>query len=278
MAEIILRPKGSIGIMVEAEVIRPDLFAGKKKEEIEGLLVWQGSKPLPLSEFFDVDVSRANPSETKPEEANILIKGDVSRVKRIGQGMLAGSIEICGCAGMHLGAEMAGGSILVRGDAGSWAGMGMLGGKLHILGNGADHVGSAYRGSWRGMTGGEIQIDGNARSQLGGGLAGGRILVAGNVENFCGIRQSGGLILVKGSALRGVGAEMNGGTIAVCGAIKQFSPGFVETGREENALLGEVQLEGWFGKFTGDYALGKNPKGSLYCKGGLEDAGNAQFR
>lgn len=103
MAEIILRCKGSIGIMVEAEVIRPDLFAGKKKEEIEELLVWQGPKPLPLSEFFDVDVSRANPSETRPEEANILIEGDVSRVKRIGQGMLAGRIEICGSAGMHLG-------------------------------------------------------------------------------------------------------------------------------------------------------------------------------
>jgi formylmethanofuran dehydrogenase subunit C len=279
MAEILLRCKGSIGIMVEAEVISPDIFAGKKKEEIEGLLVWQGPKPLPLSDFFDVDVSRARlPEDASPDEISILIEGDVSRVKRIGQGMKSGRIEICGCAGMHLGAEMAGGSILVRGDAGSWAGMEMRGGLLHILGNGADHVGSAYRGSWRGMTGGEIQIGGSARSQLGGGLAGGRIVVAGNVENFCGIRQSGGVILVKGSAVRGAGAEMNGGTIAVCGAIKQFSPGFVEVGREENVLLGDLQLEGWFTKFVGDYALGKNPKGSLYCKGGLEDAGNAQFR
>ncbi len=116
------------------------------------------------------------------------------------------------------------------------------------------------------MTGGEIQIDGNARSQLGGGLAGGQIVVAGNVENFCGIRQSGGLILVKGSAVRGTGAEMNGGIIAVCGAIKQFSPGFIEIGREENVKLGNMQLDGWYAKFAGDYALGKNPKGSLYCR------------
>ena len=265
MAEIILRCKGSIGIMVEAEVIRPDLFAGKKKEEIEGLLVWQGPKPLPLSEFFDVDVSGAgSPEDTRPEEINIIIEGDVSRVKRIGQGMLAGRIEIHGSAGMHLGAEMAGGSILVRGDAGSWAGMGMLGGRLHIAGSAGDHVGSAYRGSWRGMTGGEIQIDGSARSQLGGGLVGGTIVVAGNVENFCCIRQSGGVILVKGSAVRAAGAEMNGGTIAVCGAIKQFSPGFVEIGQEENAKLADMQLDGWYSKFAGDYALGKNPKGSLY--------------
>jgi formylmethanofuran dehydrogenase subunit C len=146
--------------------------------------------------------------------------------------------------------------------------MEMRGGQIHIKGNGADHIGSAYRGSWRGMTGGEILIDGNARSQLGGGLVGGRIIVAGNVENFCGIRQSGGLILVKGSAVRGVGAEMNGGTIAVCGSIKQPSPGFVETGREENVKLGEIQLDGWHIKFAGDYALGKNPKGTLYCREG----------
>jgi formylmethanofuran dehydrogenase subunit C len=269
MAEILLRSKGSIGLTVEAEVIRPDIFAGKKKEEIEGLLVWQGAMQHPLAEFFDVDVSRTSPSEEAlPEETGIIIEGDVSRVKRIGQGMKAGRIEIRGSAGMHMGAEMAGGSILLQGDAGSWTGMEMKGGQIHILGNGADHIGSSYRGSWRGMTGGEIMIEGNARSQLGGGLVGGRLIVAGNVENFCGIRQSGGLILVKGSAVRGVGAEMNGGTIAVCGAIKQPSPGFVETGREENAKLGDIQLEGWYARFTGDYALGKNPKGTLYCREG----------
>jgi formylmethanofuran dehydrogenase subunit C len=267
MAEILLRPKGSIGIMVEAEAIRPDIFAGKKKAEIESLLVWQGPVELALSQFFDVDVSGSeSPESAKPEETSILIEGDVSRVKRIGQGMKAGKIEIQGSAGMHLGAEMEGGSIFVQGDAGSWAGMEMLGGLLHIAGNTGDHVGSAYRGSWRGMTGGQIRIDGSARSQLGGGLAGGQIVVAGNVENFCGIRQSGGLIRVMGSAMRGTGAEMNGGTIAVCGAIRQFSPGFIEIGREENPKFGEMQLEGWYAKLAGDYALGKNPKGSLYCR------------
>jgi formylmethanofuran dehydrogenase subunit C len=264
MAEIILKPKGSIGIMVEAEVIRPDIFAGKKKEEIEGLLVWQGLVQLPLSSFFDVDVTGAS----TPEETSILIEGDVSRIKRIGEGMKAGRIEIHGSAGMHLGAEMAGGSILVQGDAGSWAAREMKGGLLHISGSAGDHVGSAYRGSWRGMTGGLIKIDGRARSQLGGGMAGGQIIVSGNVENFCGIRQNGGLIAIMGSAVRGIGAEMSGGTIAVCGEIRQFSPGFVEAGREENPTQGDVQLEGWYAKFTGDFALGKNPKGSLYYKEG----------
>ncbi len=262
MAEIKLVPKGRIGITVEAEVIRPDSFAKMSKEEIERLQVWQGPRELPLSEFFEVDVRAGEESE----DTKIVIDGDVSRVKRIGQGMKSGKIEILGSAGMHLGAEMTGGSIFVQGNADSWAGMEMKGGILQIEGNAGDHVGSAYRGSWRGMTGGQIQIEGNARSQLGGGLVGGSITVAGNVENFCGIRQNGGLIFVKGNAVRGLGAEMAGGAVVILGKIEQFCPGFVDAGQEDNPKVGELQLEGRFDKFNGDFAISKSPKGILYCR------------
>ena len=262
MAQITLKPKGKIGITVEAEAIRPDLMQGKKREVIEDLKVWQGPVQLPLVEFFDVEIEDVD----QPEETKVLIEGDVSRVKRIGQGMKAGMIEITGSAGMHLGEEMAGGSIIVRGDAGAWAGMEMKGGMLQILGDAGDHVGSAYRGSWRGMTGGQILIGGNARSQVGGGLAGGSIVVEGSVQNFCGVRQGAGAILVKGSAWRGAGAEMTGGALAILGTIDQFLPGFLKAGTEENPKLGDIQMEGRFARFTGDYAISKNPKGSLYLR------------
>ncbi len=262
MAEVILRPKGKIGIMLEAEVIRADTLAQKKADEIEKLPVWQASAELPLGDFFDVEVRGTGPSE----EMTVLIEGDVSRIKRIGQGMKEGRIEIRGSAGMHLGSEMAGGSILVHGNAGAWAGMEMKGGVLQISGDAGDHVGCAYRGSWRGMTGGQILIGGSARSQAGGGLAGGQIVVEGSVENFCGVRQSGGTILVRGSARRGAGAEMTGGALAILGAVEQFLPGFVEAGTEENPKLGDIQLEGRFARFAGDYAISKNPKGSLYLR------------
>jgi len=261
MAEIRLVPRGKIGITVEAEVIRPDLIAGKTKEEIERLTVWQGPRELPLSQFFEVELHGSAPEETK-----IIIDGEVSRVKRIGQGMKSGMIEILGSAGMYTGAEMTGGSILVRGDAGSWSGMEMKGGLLKITGNVGDHIGSAYRGSWRGMTGGQILIAGDAKSQLGGGLAGGSITVEGNVENFCAIRQSGGLILIKGNAVRGLGAEMNGGTVVIFGEVKNFSPGFVHQGVESNPKIGEIELEGRFARFLGDYAASKNPKGVLLTR------------
>ena len=47
MAEIILKIREKIGIMVEAEAISPESLAGKGKEEIEALLVWQGRKSFP---------------------------------------------------------------------------------------------------------------------------------------------------------------------------------------------------------------------------------------
>ncbi|NMB85293.1 MAG: formylmethanofuran dehydrogenase subunit C [Methanothrix sp.] len=264
MAEIVLKPKGEIGITVEAEVIRPEMLAAKKKDEIERLQVWQGSEVLPLGDFFDVETT----GDGSSEETTIVIDGDVPRVKYIGKGMRSGRIEIRGSAGMHVGAEMAGGSISVHGDALSWAGMEMKGGLLQIYGNAGDHVGSAYRGSWRGMTGGRILIEGNAKSQVGGGMAGGQIVVGGSVENFCAIRQNGGLILIRGDALRGLGAEMTGGTVAIMGSIRQFLPGFVEVGREESLKLGDLQIEGRFVKFSGDFTIHRNPKGLLYWREG----------
>ncbi len=264
MAEVLIESKADIGIMIEAEVITPETFAGKSREVIERFQVWQGPVERPLIEFFDVEVRGTG----RPEDTTILIEGDATRVKHIGHGMKAGRIETFGSVGMHAGSEMIGGSIFVRGSAGSWAGMEMKGGSIQIEGDANDHTGCAYRGNWNGMTGGEILIEGNAKSQLDGGMTGGRIVVAGDVENFCGIRQSGGQILVKGSAVRGLGAEMTGGAIAVLGEIEKFTPGFVREKREVNPAIGEVQLEGAFTKFVGDYAISKNPKGILYVREG----------
>ena len=102
MAEIILLPKGRIGIMVEAEVIRPDSFAERRKRRSRGCSSGRGRRAS-SKRVFRCGCERV----ASPEETTILIEGDVSRVKRIGQGMKAGRIEIFGSAGMHLGAEMA---------------------------------------------------------------------------------------------------------------------------------------------------------------------------
>jgi len=260
MDEVTLIPVKEIDIKLEADVITPDSFAGKSAREIGLLSVWQGPKTYPLSDFFEV----AGNAGSSAAETLIRIKGDAMRIKRIGEGMSAGKIEIEGSAGMHVGTGMKGGEIVVYGDADSWAGMEMLGGLLHIKGNAGDHVGCAYRGKWHGMKGGCIVIEGSARHQLGGGMDGGEILVEGNVEGFCGIRQNGGLIVVKSNALRGVGAEMAGGTIVIGGKIQRFSPGFEFVSMENRVTSGDVELIGDFKKFTGDYAINKRAKGALY--------------
>jgi len=260
MEEVTLIPKKAIDIKLEADVITPDSFAGKTSEEIGMLSVWQGPTTYPLSDFFEVTGNAGSSAA----ETLIRIKGDAMRIKRIGECMSAGKIEIEGSAGMHVGTGMKGGEIVVYGDADSWAGMEMLGGLLHIKGNAGDHVGCAYRGKWHGMKGGCIIIEGSARHQLGGGMDGGEILVEGNVEGFCGIRQNGGLIVVKGGALRTVGVEMAGGTIVVGGKIQRFSPGFEFVSMENKVTSGETEIIGEFKKFTGDYAISKRAKGALY--------------
>ena len=260
MTEVILIPKRNVDIKLEADIINPDSFVGKSAEEIGNLSIWQGPRTYPLSEFFEV---KGNGGISEAETL-IRIKGDVTRVKRIGAGMSAGKIEIEGSVGMHLGTGMKGGKIFVSGDTDSWPAMEMAGGLIHIKGNAGDHVGCAYRGKWHGMSGGRIVIEGSARHQVGGGMGGGEIFVGGNVEGFCGIRQNGGIIIVKGQALRGVGAEMTAGTIVIGGKIERFLPGFEFIGIEEGLIIGGVELKGKFKKFIGDYAISTRPKGALY--------------
>lgn len=260
MAEVILKPISKFELTIEAEVITPDNFAGKNAQEIGKLLVWEGPQQLPLSDFFEVKGNGGSSAQ----DTTIVIDGNVSRVKRIGEAMTAGRILVKGSTGMHVGAFMQGGEILVEGNSDSWPGMEMKGGLLHIKGNSLDHVGSAYRGSWKGMTGGRIVIDGNAGNQVGGGMSGGEIVIGGNVDNFCGTRINGGLIVVKGNAIRTVGAEMTGGTIVVGGRIEKFTPGFQQTATESNLKFNDIECPGEFKKFAGDYAIPQKGKGVLY--------------
>ena len=258
--QVILTPKGEPDIPIEAEVINPDIFANKSKEEIESLLVWQGPNKLSLSEFFDVEVSNDD-----SKDVTIVIEGNVERVKYIGYQMSSGKIIINGNVGIQLGSEMKGGEIVVNGNAKHWVGREMTGGLIKINGNAGDYVGSAYRGSWHGMKGGKIIVEGDAGNNVGAAISGGEIIIKGNVRQFCGIRQNGGFIYIGGNAERAVGVEMTKGIIAVCGRIRFFAPGFEFVGEEKDLNINDMQIYGVFLKFTGDYAISRKPKGVLYA-------------
>ena len=120
MGEITLTPKDIGNISVSGDAISPDVLFDKDAEAIEGILLWQGNSQVKLGELFGVVVNGISGS---PADVKIIISGDVSRVKGIGQSMTAGEIIVNGSVDMHCGADMRGGKITVDGNTkGCWPG------------------------------------------------------------------------------------------------------------------------------------------------------------
>ena len=92
-------------VPLEAEVLSPDKLAELSNEEIRSLIVYHGKRQLPLGEFFDIEGERSE---------DLILHGELHKVRWIGRAMSKGSITIHGTAGMHLGAYMAGGRIEVH--------------------------------------------------------------------------------------------------------------------------------------------------------------------
>jgi formylmethanofuran dehydrogenase subunit C len=269
MKSIILTPKKSSKIPVEAEAIIPDSFAGKTLEEIRNLNVYVGNGVHVLDEFFKVDGESAESAMKQ----KIIVDGDAAHVKYIGRGMTSGEVVIKGNAGMHTGSMMSGGSLTVEGDADDWAGAEMKGGLLRIRGNAKDLLGSAYRGSSEGLTGGCIFVDGNIGSEAGSFMRRGMMVVRGNTGNYTGLQLNGGEIFVFGRLGKRAGAlaKGNGGFIACFGDVEEILPTYIlETTytptfmrlylRELSEKLGLEEATRFMGaplmRYRGDMAVG----------------------
>jgi formylmethanofuran dehydrogenase subunit C len=188
---------------LEAEAVTPDNLAGKSAGEIAAMRVTHGNQAALLGDFFEVEGDGA---------AEIVLHGDLSRVKNIGAGMTFGQVTVNGDVGMHLGAGMRGGTIHVFGNAGDWAGAEMSGGRIHIRGNAGHGLGGAYRGSRYGMNRGWILVDGNAGNEAGAAMRRGVIAVAGEVGDFAGAFMIAGSLITGGLGIR-AGAGLLRGTI-----------------------------------------------------------------
>ncbi|AFD01193.1 formylmethanofuran dehydrogenase, subunit C [Methanocella conradii HZ254] len=265
MEKITLTPNGEKYLVLEAEVISPDVFAGKTLDEIKALKVWEGNTTWPLGKFFDISGTVA----ARAEDQAIVINGSVPRVKYIGAKMTAGAILCKGDVDMYCGAWMKGGSIIVKGNADAFAGIQMEGGKLVIEGNAGNYLGASYRGDWRGMKGGEIVVNGNAGCDIGEYMMGGTITVKGNVDINAGIhagralgpKDPGGKIVIYGDSPGRVGAQMIRGTIYVLGKIETMMPGFALKTTQEVEFDGKATP---FKVYQGDRA--EAGKGTLYVK------------
>lgn len=205
-----LRLRASLTMPTEADCITPDRFGGLSEAAVAALPVLVGRRWVTLGDLFAVSGEGT---------ADIVVEGDLTHIKRIGQGMTGGRITIHGNAGLHLGAHMSGGEIVVQGDVGAWAGAQMAGGMIRVSGNAGPLLGGTYPGEARGMTGGTILVRGDAGSRAGEHMRRGVIAVQGDVGEFAGARMIAGSLLVCGRLAARAGAGMKRGSIVALGGL-----------------------------------------------------------
>ena len=248
-------------IPIEAEIISPDNFFEKDLSEISQLSIWRGNKELTISQVFTISGDHVKGGEIK--DLQIILKGDLSKFKRIGQNMSEGLIDIKGSIGMHLGTQMSGGKIIVQENADDFAGANMKGGEMYILGNAGHYLGGSVRGDWRGMSNGKIRVEGNIGNECGVWMRKGIIEIGGNVNLFLGIHMHNGLIIVDGDVEERAGAEMTGGIIVIKGKLKKNLPSFEFVGKKNDIEIENYGIiTGSYLEFKGDFAERK--QGSMF--------------
>jgi formylmethanofuran dehydrogenase subunit C len=227
MSAVTLRLKQDPVVALEAEVITPDRFAEMSHEEICSSIVYHGKRQLRLDEFFDVEGERSD---------DLILHGDLNRVRHLGRAMTRGSLTVHGDVGMHLGAHMKAGQIEVFGNASDWVGAEMSGGKIHVHGQAGQQVGAAYRGSLAGMKGGLIIIDGSAGIEVGMRMRRGTIVIGGPAKDFVGLQMKGGTIVLRDGAEIRAGAWMQRGTIISLKPLNMM-PTFAKSGFQNPTFI-----------------------------------------
>jgi formylmethanofuran dehydrogenase subunit C len=208
---------------IEAESIIPRNF-------LKGtdLTVYEGNKERALSELFWIFVEG---TAVSPDKVEVILKGDTSRVKRVGEYMDTGTIRIMGDIGMHCGNFMSGGLIEINGNAEAWLGREMLDGSIICHGNTGHYCASGYRGEKHGMKGGRIEVMGNAGDFCAEYLTGGEVHIRGRCGDMAGVEMKGGTLLIGGDATRPCG-NMKGGTCMIFGTVHHMLPTFRKTGTQ----------------------------------------------
>ncbi|MCW4010358.1 MAG: formylmethanofuran dehydrogenase subunit C [Candidatus Bathyarchaeota archaeon] len=235
-------------IPVQAACINPDVFEGKTLKQIAELPITEGSLQLTLCDLFKIE-------ETPDGTSNITLNGDISKVKRIGQGMTKGEITINGDVGMHTGEKMVGGKITINGNAGGWTGSQLRGGTIEIHGDGGDYLASPYRGSETGMRGGLILVDGSIGTDSACYMHGGVIKVKGNAGRFLGYHMSKGTIYIEKNCEYRLAPCMTGGKIVISGVLDEVMPTFTVDGVKGKVKIdAEQTAQGPFYVFLGDLA------------------------
>ncbi len=191
-------------VPLEAECISPDRLQSLNVSEISNLTLFHGNRQSCLGDFFECSGNF---------DGEVVVEGDLSKIKHIGSAMSLGKLIIDGDAGLHTGAAISGGEIIIEGNATDWLAPEMSGGRVTVKGNAGHMVGSGYRGSSIGMIGGEIIIHGDVKNETGNFMRRGLIAIGGNAGDFTGVNMLAGTIIVLGEMGIRTGAGMKRGSI-----------------------------------------------------------------
>ncbi|MHA1577023.1 MAG: formylmethanofuran dehydrogenase subunit C [Candidatus Thorarchaeota archaeon] len=279
---VILTLKQVPDIPIEADVITPNEFAGKTIGQIGSLKVIQGNTSPGLDEFFEIK----GESGQTADETEIVLSGDLRKVKMIGKGMNGGRIKVEGDAGMYLGAEMIAGRIQVSGSVDAWAAAEMKGGNIQIEGDAGDCLCAGYRGTTDGMEGGRVYVAGNVGREMASHMRKGFIAVKGNVAELSAARMTGGTIIVKGDIGERAAVEATKGMIFALGKVESLHPTYKFSGTSEREFTGYyikylksrrpdfieeeiLSSEKWI-KFVGDLSEG-DPKFEIFARSSLNE-------
>jgi formylmethanofuran dehydrogenase subunit C len=270
-----LKLKKEPDIPIETDTITPTHFAGKKLSEIGELPILQGNRTLKLVDYFGI----SGKSGETADETEIVITGNLSKVKMIGKGMNGGKITIEGDVGMHLGAEMVAGRIHVKGSVGPWAAAEMKGGNIQIEGDAGDYLCSGYRGSTDGMQGGRVYVAGNVGREMASHMRKGFIAVRGNVGEGAAVRMKGGNIIVCSTIADRFGVEATKGMLFALGKLESLLPTYKFSGTSEREFTNyyvqylkdrrpdfvseDIAADAKWTKFMGDFAEA-DPKEEIY--------------
>ncbi len=230
---VILELKETLDIPIEADCITPNHFAGKTVSQIGNLSIHHGNQTLILKEFFKI----TGKAGKTPADTEIVVQGDLRKVKMIGKSMDCGKITVKGNAGMYLGAEMVSGRIHVKGSVDAWAAAEMKGGNIQIEGDAGDYLCAGYRGSRDGMQGGRVYVAGDAGREMAAHMRKGFLAVKGNVSSPCAVRMMGGTIIVVGNVTERMGIQATRGMIICLGKLEMILPTYKYSGTSEREIV-----------------------------------------
>lgn len=202
---------------VEAPGLTPDNILGKTEKEISKTPVLVGNRWQSLGEVFKV---------TRRGDQALVLSGDLSHVKRIGERMQGGLLVLQGRPGMHLGESMGNGTIVVEGNVPDWCCCNMHGGLVVVEGDAGNMLAGALPGEMRGMRGGAVIVRGNTGIRTGEAMRRGLVAVGGSSGEFAGARMVAGTLAVCGRLARRAGGGMKRGTVLALGGVDEMLPSF----------------------------------------------------